>query len=242
MTNIISLVPLPPLSCPHLVSVARRSLSPHFSRKLSVCRCEAKPKVEHETKNGEAVRVVQENSHVVPNKGINKRIALISVSAALSLFLFNRGLFSPGSVSLADLSANAVSYEEALRNGMPTVVEFYADWCEVCRELAPDVYKIEQEYKNQVNFVMLNVDNSKWEEEIDEFGVEGIPHFSFLDKEGNEEGNVVGRISRQYLKENIAALARGDESIPHSRIVGKFSSSESRQIQPVISPRSHGSL
>lgn len=43
-----------------------------------------------------------------------------------------------------------------------------------------------------MNFVMLNVDNTKWEQELDEFGVEGIPHIAFLDKDGNEEGNVVG--------------------------------------------------
>ena len=29
--------------------------------------------------------------------------------------------------------------------------------------------------------------------ELDEFGVEGIPHLAFLDIEGNEEGNVVVR-------------------------------------------------
>ncbi|RRT68322.1 hypothetical protein B296_00010345 [Ensete ventricosum] len=66
---------------------------------------------------------------------------------------------------------------------------------------------------------MLNVDNTKWEQELDEFGVEGIPHFAFLDKDGNEEGNVVGRLPRQYFLENVAALANGEPTIPHARVV-----------------------
>ncbi|KAJ0961064.1 hypothetical protein J5N97_000965 [Dioscorea zingiberensis] len=172
-----------------------------------------------------------------PSKDINRRIALASVTSAVGLFLTTRLEFG---VSLKDLSAYAIPYEEALANGLPTVVEFYADWCEVCRELAPDVYKIEQQYKDQVNFVMLNVDNTKWEQELDEFGVEGIPHFAFLDKDGNEEGNVIGRLPRQYLLENVAALANGAPSIPHARVLGKYSSAEARKVHQVADPRSHG--
>ncbi|XP_074317324.1 thioredoxin-like protein HCF164, chloroplastic [Silene latifolia] len=172
-----------------------------------------------------------------PNKDVNKRVALLSTFAAVGLFLSARLDFG---VSLRDLTAMALPYEEALSNGKPTVVEFYADWCEVCRELAPDVYKVEQQYKDQVNFVMLNVDNTKWEQELDEFGVEGIPHFAFLDKDGNEEGNVVGRLPRKYLLENVDALARGEESIPHARAVGQYSSAEFRKIHQVGDPRSHG--
>ncbi|KAJ8453310.1 hypothetical protein Cgig2_008194 [Carnegiea gigantea] len=173
----------------------------------------------------------------LPNKDVNRRIAVFSTVAAIGLFISRRLDFG---VSLNDLSALAVSYEEALSNGKPTVVEFYADWCEVCRELAPDVYKVEQQYKDRVNFVMLNVDNTKWEQELDEFGVEGIPHFAFLDKDGNEEGNVVGRLPRQYLLENVDALARGEESIPHARVVGEYSSAEFRKVHQVVDPRSHG--
>lgn len=172
-----------------------------------------------------------------PNKTINKRIALVSTLAALGFFLSTR--LDLG-VSLKDLSATALPYEEALSNGKPTVVEFYADWCEVCRELAPDVYKVEQQYKDRVNFVMLNVDNTKWEQELDEFGVEGIPHFAFLDRDGNEEGNVVGKLPRQYLLENVDALSRGEASIPHARVVGQYSSAESRKVHQVVDPRSHG--
>ncbi|CDP04575.1 unnamed protein product [Coffea canephora] len=172
-----------------------------------------------------------------PTKSVNKRIAVASILAAVGLFLASRLDFG---VSLKDLSALALPYEEALSNGKPTVVEFYADWCEVCRELAPDIYKIEQQYKDRVNFVMLNVDNTKWEQELDEFGVEGIPHFSFLDNNGNEEGNIVGRLPRQYLLENVDALARGEASIPHARVVGQYSSAGSRKVHQVADPRSHG--
>lgn len=173
----------------------------------------------------------------LPNKTINKRIAVVTTVAAVGLFLSSRLDFG---VSLKDLSAAALPYEVALANGKPTVVEFYADWCEVCRELAPDVYKVEQQFKDRVNFVMLNVDNTKWEQELDEFGVEGIPHFAFLDRDGNEEGNVVGRLPRQYLLENVDALAHGEASIPHARVVGQYSSAEARKVHQVVDPRSHG--
>ncbi|CAA6663052.1 unnamed protein product [Spirodela intermedia] len=172
-----------------------------------------------------------------PNRNFSRQVAVASTIAAVSLFLSSRLEFG---VSLKDLAVNAIPYEVALSNGMPTVVEFYADWCEVCRELAPDVYKIEEQYKGRVNFVMLNVDNTKWEQELDEFGVEGIPHFAFLDRNGNEEGNVVGKLPKKFLQENVAALANGEPSIPHARVVGQFSSAEARKVHQVADPRSHG--
>lgn len=180
---------------------------------------------------------INDGSPEYPSKNFNKQIAVVSTLAAVGLFLSTR--LDLG-VSLKDLSAMALPYEEALSNGKPTVVEFYADWCEVCRELAPDVYKVEQQYKDRVNFVMLNVDNTKWEQELDEFGVEGIPHFAFLDKNGNEEGNIVGRLPRQYFLENVDAIARGEASIPHARVVGQYSSAEARKVHQVVDPRSHG--
>jgi thiol-disulfide isomerase/thioredoxin len=46
----------------------------------------------------------------------------------VALFVFSRSLGGP---SLATLEADSVPLDQALRSGRPSVVEFYADWCEV---------------------------------------------------------------------------------------------------------------
>ncbi|KAG4158849.1 hypothetical protein ERO13_D02G142060v2 [Gossypium hirsutum] len=113
----------------------------------------------------------------------------VSSLAAVRLFMSSRLDFG---VSLKDLFAAAMPYEEALSNGKSTVVEFYADWCEVCRELAPNIYKVEQQYRDRVNFVMLNVGNMM-QENVDALarGEASVPHACVVGQYSSAESRKV---------------------------------------------------
>ena len=51
-----------------------------------------------------------------------------------------------GGPALERLRSRSMPLEVALTNRRPTVLEFYADWCEVCNELAPMTLQVRTEF------------------------------------------------------------------------------------------------
>ena len=72
-------------------------------------------------------------------------------------------------------------------------MEFYAEWCEVCKEMAPQVSALKDEYEKDINFVFLNVDNQKWANYIGKFNVNGIPQVNLLDGKGHLVSTFIGK-------------------------------------------------
>jgi thiol-disulfide isomerase/thioredoxin len=44
-------------------------------------------------------------------------------------------------------------------NGRPLLVNFWATWCEPCREEFPDLVKINSEYKGKIDFITVSLDD-----------------------------------------------------------------------------------
>lgn len=176
-----------------------------------------------------------------PAPSNNAPLALGAVAAAVVLFAVTR--LGGSAPTLATLEQMSTPLDVALVNGRPSVVEFYANWCEVCRELVPDEYELEKQYGQKVNFVMLNIENPKWAPEAAEFGVRGIPHFVFFDGTGTPQAMAVGRVPRTVLEANVQALAAGQE-LPYGGARGPTSPSVSPEAammgpRPTTMPRDH---
>ena len=128
-----------------------------------------------------------------------------------SLLVFKNLLFKPIFL-LKSFGELSVEPEIAFKNNKPTFLEFYAEWCEVCKEMAPKVSAFKDEYEKDINFVFLNVDNKKWENYIRKFNVNGIPQVNLFDRQGKLISTFIGRQEEITMRDSLERLEREEKS------------------------------
>lgn len=92
---------------------------------------------------------------------------------------------------------------EVVQASQPVVVDCYATWCGPCRELAPIVDNLADEYAGKIKFVKVNVDESP--KLAQQFKVEAIPTLLFF-KDGELTGTSVGVLTKADLASRVEAL------------------------------------
>ena len=171
------------------------------------------------------------------NKYLNAIFVLLIAIVMISLILF-RNLFFQSNYILKSFGDLSIDPEIAFTNNKPTFLEFYAEWCEVCKEMAPKLSALKKDYEKDINFVFLNVDNQKWQNYIQKFNVNGIPQVNLFDRKGNLKSTFIGKQEVLKIKESIDYLERGLES-QEETLNSEFSVIKEKKIFEV-SPRSHG--
>ena len=82
----------------------------------------------------------------------------------------------------------------------PAVVDFYADWCRPCKQLAPVLEELAAEYQDEIVVYKVNTDNDP--ELAQAFGITSIPTLIFIPLNGSPE-MAQGALPKDTLKEVI---------------------------------------
>jgi thioredoxin 1 len=97
------------------------------------------------------------------------------------------------------LSDNAFQ-TDVLDSGKPVMVDFWAEWCQPCKMLAPTIEEIAGEYEDQVVVGKLNVDDNP--NTAANYGIRGIPSLLFF-KGGKVVQQLVGVKTKADIKKII---------------------------------------
>ena len=93
---------------------------------------------------------------------------------------------------------------EVLKSAKPIVVDFWAEWCGPCTQIAPTLEEISEEMKDQVIIAKHNIDNEP--NTPTKYGVRGIPTMLMF-KDGELKATKVGATPKSdivsWIKENI---------------------------------------
>jgi len=164
-------------------------------------------------------------------------VVIFIVLVFISLVSF-RNLFFQSTYLLKSFGELSVDPEIAFKNNKPTFLEFYAEWCEVCKEMAPKVSSLKEEYEKDINFVFLNVDNPKWDNFVRKFEVNGIPQVNLFDGKGNLIFTFIGKQEETKIRESLAYLEK--EPISNKEIIRNEFSTIKKNKNNEVTPRSHG--
>ena len=124
--------------------------------------------------------------------------------------------------TLEDLEGNKVSLSDY--KGKKVFLNFWATWCEPCKQEMPEMEKIHETYEDVV-VLAINLDTEKdiqgfmdehgltfqalldVDEEVnDQYEVVSIPTSFFIDEEGIIRKKIVGVLDYEKMEENIEAL------------------------------------
>ena len=139
----------------------------------------------------------------------NVLLAAGSSALAAALYVFQRMNPADPLKLLRLMEAESPKISAALANGRPTCVEFFAPWCESCKEMAPSMRKLELELGRELNFVVLDGEAPANRRLVQLFGVDGIPHFALVDAAGTLKATLVGFVPQTVMVQKLGALREG---------------------------------
>jgi thiol-disulfide isomerase/thioredoxin len=113
--------------------------------------------------------------------------------ANLALMSLPKHLIAPKSGPQTRLIASMLGLGRS-RGGeaKPTVIDFYAPWCQPCKQLGTAITRAKMAYGDKINFMTVNVDDPGSQTIMDQYDISPIPTMVFLNPDGEVITYAVG--------------------------------------------------
>lgn len=95
-------------------------------------------------------------------------------------------------------------FNELINGSKPVVVDFYADWCQPCKAMAPILTQVKSSIKDNATIIKIDVDKSP--AIASKYGIRAIPTLMIF-KRGKEVWRHSGVCSPEELRQRIMSFA-----------------------------------
>jgi thioredoxin 1 len=92
---------------------------------------------------------------------------------------------------------------EVLKSDVPTVIDFWAEWCHPCRAIAPIVKDLAAQYEGKVKVVKMNIDENP--ATPGRYNVRAIPTVLAI-KNGAVVGQITGARPKKAFEELVQSV------------------------------------
>ncbi len=112
----------------------------------------------------------------------NWRVISTAVTGLLILMIAGFLLLRPGFSDVDSMSAA----EAMIRNGRPTFMEFFSNYCAGCLAIRPVVDTLAEELDDDFNILRVDIHTDTGRELREQYAFSYTPEFLLLDTQGNE--------------------------------------------------------
>lgn len=85
----------------------------------------------------------------------------------------------------------------------PAIIDFYADWCQPCKIVAPILEELKEEYGDKLDIFKVNTEEQRELSSV--FGIQSIPSLLFIPRDGQPQ-MAMGALPKETFKQAISEV------------------------------------